>query len=107
MGCPAAGYAMGQNARKETAPNPAKTTKNLPRKPGKAGKTQFWGNVQKAAGYAAPDSLATAVSPIELRRASLGSLWLWLWLWHLFICPAVFTTRARKSFRYRFISVCH
>lgn len=79
MGCPAAGYAMGQNARKETAPNPAKTTKNLPRKPGKAGKIQFWGNVQKAAGYAAPDSLATAVSPpTELRRASLGSLWLWL-----------------------------
>ena len=80
MGCPAAGYAMGQNARKDTAPNPAKTTKNLPRKPRKAGKTQFWGNVQKAAGYAAPDSLATAVSPTELRRASLGSLWLWLWL---------------------------
>lgn len=78
MGCPAVGYAMGQNARKETSPEPRENNKKPPPEAGEGWKNSILGNVQKAAGYAAPDSLATAVSPIELRRASLGLLWLWL-----------------------------
>lgn len=79
-GLPGRRLCDGAERQERDSPEPRENNKNLPRKPGKAGKTQFWGNVQKAAGYAAPDSLATAVSPTELRRASLGSLWLWLWL---------------------------
>lgn len=80
-GLPGRRLCDGAERQERDSPEPRENNKKPPPEAGEGWKTQFWGNVQKAAGYAAPDSLATAVSPpTELRRASLGSLWLWLWL---------------------------